>query len=84
MDCYVTIRHHPRNSLPSRQRWRQTPCQAPQIPRTPRTLLSDEELEMLVVLRMNREWMMFMRQHYKGAAMELFGQTVAWTVVGRA
>ena len=43
-------------------------------------MLSDEELEMLVVLRMNREWMVFMREHYKVAAMELFGQTV----VGRA
>ena len=28
------------------------------------TLLSDEELEMLVVLRMNREFMKFMRTHY--------------------
>ena len=44
------------------------------------TMLSDEEVEMLVVLRMNRKWMVFMREHYKGTAMELFGQTV----VGRA
>jgi hypothetical protein len=44
------------------------------------TKLSDEELEMLVVLRMNRKWMMFMRENYKGAAMKTFGQTV----VGRA
>jgi hypothetical protein len=44
------------------------------------TLLSDEELEWLIVLRMNRDWMIFMREHYKVAAIELFGQTV----VGRA
>ena len=28
------------------------------------TLLSDAELEMIVVLRMNREFMQFMREHY--------------------
>ena len=27
------------------------------------TLLSDEELEMLVILRMNRDFMIYMREH---------------------
>ena len=40
------------------------------------TLLGDEELEMLVVLRMNREFMQFMREHYSAEAKEMFGQTV--------
>ena len=40
------------------------------------TLLSDEELEMIVVLRMNKEFMQFMREHYSAEAKELFGQTV--------
>ena len=29
------------------------------------TLLSDEELEMLVILRMSRSFMQFMRENYK-------------------
>ena len=40
------------------------------------SLLSDDELEMIVVLRMNREFMQFMREHYSAEAKELFGQTV--------
>jgi hypothetical protein len=40
------------------------------------SLLSDDELEMIVVLRMNREFMQFMREHYGAEAKELFGQTV--------
>ena len=40
------------------------------------TLLSDAELEMIVVLRMNREFMQFMRAHYAAEAKQVFGQTV--------
>ena len=40
------------------------------------TLLGDEELERLVVLRMNRDFMQFMREHYSAEAKEMFGQTV--------
>ena len=40
------------------------------------TLLSDEELEMLVILRMNRDFMHFMRKHYGHLAKETFGKTV--------
>ena len=40
------------------------------------TLLGDEELEMIVVLRLNREFMQFMRTHYKEEAKEVFGKTV--------
>ena len=40
------------------------------------TLLDNEELEMLVVLRMNRDFMKFMRKHYKKELKEAFGRTV--------
>ena len=40
------------------------------------TLLGDAELEMLVVLRMNRNFMRFMRKHYSYMLNEQFGQTV--------
>ena len=40
------------------------------------TLLSDEEVEMLVVLRMNRDFMAFMREHYGAEAKQTFGQAV--------
>ena len=40
------------------------------------TLLSDEEVEMLVVLRMNREFMQLMRAHYGAEAKQAFGQSV--------
>ena len=40
------------------------------------TLLGSVELEMLVVLRMNREFMKYMRQHYNHLTSDHFGQTV--------
>ena len=40
------------------------------------TLLSNEELEMLVILRMNRDFMKFMRKHYSHLLTEHFGQTI--------
>ena len=40
------------------------------------TLLSHDELEMIVVLRMNRAFMQFMRAHYAAEAKQVFGQTV--------
>ena len=40
------------------------------------TLLSDEEIEMLVVLRMNREFMKFMRENYNHLTSDHFGRTV--------
>jgi len=43
---------------------------------TGNTLLSDEEVEMLVVLRMNREFIEFMRENYGAEAKQQFGQTV--------
>ena len=43
---------------------------------TRNTLLKDEELEMLVVLRMNRDFMKFMRTHYNDLTKDHFGRTV--------
>ena len=40
------------------------------------TLLGDEELEMLVVLRMNRDFMEFMRANYNKVSQQQFMQTV--------
>ena len=40
------------------------------------TLLSDEELEMLVILRMNRDFMIYMREHYNHLTKDTFGRTV--------
>ena len=40
------------------------------------TMLGVEELEMLVVLRMNRKFMDFMRAHYKDELKEAFGASV--------
>ena len=40
------------------------------------SLLSDEELEMLVVLRMNRKFMEYMRKHYNHLTKDHFGKTV--------
>jgi hypothetical protein len=40
------------------------------------TLLSDEELEMLVILRMNRDFMQFMREHYNELTKDHFQRTV--------
>ena len=40
------------------------------------TLLSDEELEMLVILRMNRDFMQFMRKHYNELTKDHFQRTV--------
>ena len=40
------------------------------------TLLGDEELEMLIILRMNREFMVFMREHYSHLVKEPFGRTI--------
>jgi hypothetical protein len=40
------------------------------------TLLSDEEVEMLVVLRMNKSFMEFMRQNYPEVGKQAFKMTV--------
>ena len=40
------------------------------------TLLSDEELEMVVVLRMNRSFMRYMRAHYNHLSKQDFAETV--------
>ena len=40
------------------------------------TLLSSEELEMIVVLRMNREFMKYMRKHYNHLSKQDFAGTV--------
>ena len=40
------------------------------------TLLGDEELEMLTVLRMNRGFMEFMRANYNNVSLQQFRQTV--------
>ena len=40
------------------------------------TLLLDDELEMLVILRMNRTFMEFMRKHYNHLTKDHFGITV--------
>ena len=46
------------------------------VVQTDNTLLDDEEVEMLVVLRMNRAFMEFMRLHYADAVREQFGMQV--------
>ena len=38
--------------------------------------MSDEELEMLVTLRMNREFMEFMRTNYSHLSKQQFGRTI--------
>ena len=40
------------------------------------TLLNDEELEMLVILRMNREFMAYMRKHHNDLTQDHFGKTI--------
>ena len=40
------------------------------------TVLNDEELEMLVILRMNRSFMDFMRAHYNHLSKDAFGRTI--------
>eukprot|EP00732_Lithocolla_globosa_P005761 Lithocolla_globosa_v1_NODE_6205_length_1122_cov_61.683224.p1 type:complete len:109 gc:universal NODE_6205_length_1122_cov_61.683224:885-559(-) len=40
------------------------------------TLISDEELEMLVVLRINRKFMEFMRGHYNHLSRQQFSMSV--------
>ena len=40
------------------------------------TLLGDAELEMLVILRMNRDFMQFMREHYPEVAKQHFSRTI--------
>ena len=40
------------------------------------SVLSDDELEMLVILRMNRAFMVFMRTHYNHLTRDHFGHTV--------
>lgn len=40
------------------------------------TLLGDEELEMMVVLRMNKQFMAHMREHYNNLSCQDFGNTV--------
>ena len=45
------------------------------------TLLSDEVLEMLTILRMNRKFMEFMREHYQDLTKSLARQHFACTVV---
>ena len=52
------------------------------------TLLSDEELEMLVILRMNRDFMEFMREKYPELASEhakqCFGMTLVEEIIGES
>jgi hypothetical protein len=40
------------------------------------SLLSDEEIEMLVVLRMNESFMRHMREHYSQYAKQAFNMTI--------
>jgi len=40
------------------------------------SVLSDDELEMLVMLRMNRKFMQYMRTHYAHLTKDPFGHTV--------
>jgi len=44
------------------------------------TLLDDAELQMLVVLRMNRKFMEFMRKNYQDELKEAFGKTIVENV----
>lgn len=48
------------------------------------TLLGHEELEMIVVLRMNRAFMKYMRTHYNHLSKQDFAQTVVRTSTGGA
>ena len=40
------------------------------------SLLGEEEPELLIILRMNRDFMVFMREHYSHLVNEPFGRTV--------
>ena len=40
------------------------------------SLLGEEEPELLIILRMNRDFMVFMREHYSHLVKEPFGRTV--------
>ena len=48
------------------------------------TLLSDEELEMVVVLRMNKDFMKYVRTHYNHLAKQDFDLTVVRVCIGSA
>ena len=43
--------------------------------RTPTPHRDDDELEMLVILRMNRDFMQFMRKHFNHLTKDHFGKT---------
>jgi hypothetical protein len=43
------------------------------------TLLSDEEIEMMVILRMNEPFMEHMHQHYRSTVKEVFGHAIVTT-----
>ena len=45
------------------------------------TLLDDEEIEMLVILRMNRDFMEFMRTNYPDVARKLADQHFGFTPI---
>ena len=45
------------------------------------SLLDSKELEMLVILRMNRDFMEFMREHYPDLATSLANQHFGYTTV---
>ena len=45
------------------------------------TPLSDEEIEMMVILRMNESFMEHMCQHYRSMVKEVFGCTIVTTAV---
>ena len=38
--------------------------------------MSDEELEILVILSMNRKFILFMREHYNYLTTDHFGRTI--------
>ena len=48
------------------------------VVQTDNTLLDDEEVEMVVVLRMNKSFMEFMRLHYADNAREQWGMQVVF------
>ena len=68
--------HPPRHALP-----RSIPTLAGMILHDGNSLLGDEEVEMLTILRMNREFIEFMRENYAEELLSLTKQHFGITVV---
>ena len=76
---YVTLRSGPAayyGSAPTHRSARLPATKHTQLVDCARWCSQDEELEMLVILRMNRDFMRLMRMYHPEVAFQQFGQTV--------